>query len=129
MTRFHHDKRSGRHKRPKVRGTRATLIARVDVEPLPLPHRRVPFDLASRCPRLALAHAQRRAELEAGREARRRARRRHLDAEWAVAHRELQLVRAQFTGNSRYIREREILLAIARARLVRAERAMDLVGA
>lgn len=87
------------------------------------------FNLASRCPRLARAHRERRVEMRAEREARRAARRRHMNAEYAVAHRELQLVRAQRTNDAAYIKRRERMLVDARARLDRAERAMARAGA
>jgi hypothetical protein len=87
------------------------------------------FDLASRCPRLARAHRERRAELVIEREDRRAARRRHTSAEYAVAHRELQLVTAQRTNDAAYIKRRMDLLTKARARLDRATRNMERVGA
>lgn len=87
------------------------------------------FDLAARCPRLARAHRERRVEMRVERDLRRAARRRHLNAEYAVAHRELQLVRAQRTNDAAYIKRRERLLTEARGRLERAERNMERVGA
>ena len=42
-----------------------------------------------------------------------------LHAEWLVAHRELQLIRAEATGRARYIVKRQEKLAWARANLKR----------
>lgn len=82
----------------------------------------VPFDFATRCPRLALAHRQRAAELVAERAARRRAVRELQRAEALVAHRELQLLRAGAGGNRRYISLRTQKLVAARRRLAAAQR-------
>lgn len=87
------------------------------------------FDLAAVCPRLALAHRQRRHELHAERAERHKVRELLRHAEWCVAHRELQLVRAGFTRNGRYIASRTRKLGQARRDLARLESYADRIGA
>ena len=53
------------------------------------------------------------------RRARRARREAELKAEWLLAHRELQLVRAQHTGDRRYIKRREHKLKQARKQMAR----------
>lgn len=80
------------------------------------------FDLATIAPRLALAYRQRRDELVAERIARHHARERLQRAEWLVAHRELQALRAGHTGSRRYIKRRTDKLERARRELAAAQR-------
>lgn len=87
------------------------------------------FDLASIAPRLALAHRQRRNELLAERAERRRARAELLALERLVAHRELQLVRAGFRDDGRYIARRTHKLARARQDLARLQAHAERIGA
>lgn len=86
------------------------------------------FDLSARCPRLAAAYRGRLVEIALEREARRRARDRHTRAERLVAHRELQLIRAGWTGDPRYIVRREAKLARAVIELAHAEQALASVA-
>jgi hypothetical protein len=72
-------------------------------------------------PRLELAHRQRIRELEILSLRRRRARSKVLELEGLVAHREMQLIRAEATTrarrDSRYMEHRNKKLQMARARL------------
>jgi hypothetical protein len=87
------------------------------------------FDLASVCPRLALARRQRIVELVEERHARHLARWDLQHAEWLVAHRDLQLVRAGATGRRAYIEIRERKLAAAREQLARVRARAERLGA
>lgn len=81
--------------------------------------------LASIAPRLARARDQRVSELRAIERRRRIAQGQLLGVERLVAHRELQLVRAQATGNGRYIAARHRKLAAAERALARLRVALD----
>jgi hypothetical protein len=87
------------------------------------------FVLASRCPRLALAHRQRRRELELEGAERRHVRRLLQAYERLVAHRELQLVRAQATSSQGYMWARERKLKFAQARLQHFQARAEEIGA
>lgn len=84
--------------------------------------------LREHCPRLALARDQRAAEMRRERQARREIRRQMLAAEQMVAHRELQLVRAQATGDRRYIDRRTNKLDAGRRQLERLRRRARRLG-
>lgn len=84
--------------------------------------------LRDHCPRLAVARDERIAELRQEREDRRAARRQLLAAERMVAHRELQLIRAEATGDRRYIKRRTDKLARGRAQLQRIRRRATRLG-
>lgn len=84
-------------------------------------------------PRLAVAHAQRRTELEAARQERRRVRNLLMHKERLVAHRELQLVRAMARPGKRrhrasYIAVRQKKLVQARKELAQVQRRADRLG-
>lgn len=103
--------------------TRATAPAVSPRHPQPA------FDLATRCPRLAKAHRDRHAEMWQQRRARRQARARLLHTEWLVAHRELELCRAQASGSRRRIDDRARKLGQAMRELAQAQRRAHEVGA
>ncbi len=87
------------------------------------------FELARRCPRLALAHRQRCAELALERARRRRVRAHLLEVEHLVAHREMQLQRAIATGDVVYVARRERKLAAAKRALDRVLSKAQEIGA
>jgi hypothetical protein len=87
------------------------------------------FALDSRCPRIALAHRQRRRELAMECAERAHVRRLLQSYERLVAHRELQLVRAQASSSQAYMRARERKLKFARARLKHFQARAETIGA
>jgi hypothetical protein len=87
------------------------------------------FRLEWIAPRLALARDQRVAELIAEYEARHRARQDLQRAEWLVAHRELQLIRAGARNDRRYVARREAKLVRARQDLARIQAHAEQIGA
>jgi len=87
----------------------------------------VSFDLAAFCPRLALAHRQRRDELHQESLARRRAMAAVLRAEFAVAHYDLEVHRAGARG--RGARRRGPRIDAAHANLDRARAALAVAQA
>lgn len=88
-----------------------------------------PFRLADIAPRLAKARDQHNERVRVQRVERWKARDTVLHCEQRVAHRELQLVRAQATGSGRYIAERERKLARAVDELRRSRAWADRIGA
>lgn len=71
---------------------------------------------------LARAWRQRREELRVARVERGAARDRVAKAEWLVAHRELQLIRAGAVGSAKYVGHRSRKLDSARKELAKAQR-------
>lgn len=84
--------------------------------------------LADIAPRLALARDQRRVELAAESRRRRRLLAELLEAERLVAHRELQLIRAQAIGRRAYIAQRAAKLESGRVELERTRRRARAAG-
>lgn len=81
----------------------------------------MPFRLADRCPRLALARDQRVAELHQESLERRRLMWRVQKAERLVAHRDLQAARALAKPSNGYYAKRRRMLEAARRELLRAQ--------
>lgn len=80
-------------------------------------------------PRIARAYRAEVRDLALARERRRTARKRLLKAEWLVAHRDLQLQRAQAIGRRKYIAQRAAKLTAAREELRKAQDHARRVGA
>lgn len=92
-------------------------------------HRCRPKTLREIAPRIALAQEQLIAELQWKARRRRWLRDRLWRAQWTVDHRDLQLQRAQATGDARYIARRQAKLQRAQKELRRLQRRMQEVAA
>lgn len=79
--------------------------------------------LATNCPRLARARDQHNAHVRQQAVDRRRHAELLCRAEQLLAHRELQLIRAEATGDAKYIRKRHGKLVAARAAVESIRRA------